>query len=164
MFARLVRFSLASGSEAKAQELADELTPDDLRPTRLSGGHDIRRPQRWRAWDLRLWDMQEHADAAAGLVRPQPSTSIWRKRDGAATAETVRGSRIGVDATVWRFEFVPEASCYNVAQTGFLDKTPPPGERGQRRHARPEREEIEPLGHPSVKIGTGTEVAMKGHA
>lgn len=71
MFARLVRFSLASGSEAKAQELADELTPmisaqPGCQAVTIFGDHSGGEHGIYV-----LWDTQEHADAAAGLVRPQ---------------------------------------------------------------------------------------------
>jgi len=71
MFARLVRFKLEPGTEMQAQQLADDLTPliagqpgcqavtifgDDA-----DGEYGI----------YVLWDSQEHADAAAGIVRPQ---------------------------------------------------------------------------------------------
>lgn len=71
MFTRLVRFRLVPGSDTSAQELADELVPliagqpgcqavtvfGDLG----DGEYGI----------YVLWDTQDHADAAAAVVRPQ---------------------------------------------------------------------------------------------
>ena len=71
MFARLVRFKLASGSETKAQELADELAPliaeqPGCQAFTIFGDHSD-----GEYGIYVLWDTQEHANAAAGLVRPQ---------------------------------------------------------------------------------------------
>ena len=71
MFARLVRFTLAPGSETKAQKLADELTPliaeqPGCQAVTIFGDHGD-----GQYGIYVLWDTQEHADAAAGLVRPQ---------------------------------------------------------------------------------------------
>jgi heme-degrading monooxygenase HmoA len=71
MFTRLVRFALAPGSETKAQQLADELTPliaeqPGCRAVTIFGDHGD-----GQYGIYVLWDTQEHADAAAGLVRPQ---------------------------------------------------------------------------------------------
>jgi heme-degrading monooxygenase HmoA len=71
MFARLVRFKHVPGSETKAQELADELAPliaDQLgcQAVTIFGDHGD-----GEYGIYVLWDTREHADAAAGLVRPQ---------------------------------------------------------------------------------------------
>ena len=71
MFARLVRFMLAPGGEAKAQKLANELTPliveqPGCQAVTIFGDHGD-----GQYGIYVLWDTQEHADAAAGLVRPQ---------------------------------------------------------------------------------------------
>ena len=71
MFARLVRFTLVPGSETKAQELADELTPliaeqPGCQAVTIFGDHGD-----GEYGIYVLWDTQEHADNAAGLVRPQ---------------------------------------------------------------------------------------------
>ena len=71
MFARLVRFKLAPGNEAKAQELADELSPliaeqPGCQAVTIFGDHSD-----GEYGIYVLWDTQEHAQAAAGLVRPQ---------------------------------------------------------------------------------------------
>ena len=71
MFARLVRFKLVPGSEAKAQELADELAAliadqPGCQAVTIFGDHGD-----GEYGIYVLWDTQEHADAAAGLVRPQ---------------------------------------------------------------------------------------------
>ncbi|MGA2521221.1 MAG: antibiotic biosynthesis monooxygenase [Acidimicrobiales bacterium] len=71
MYARLVRFSLEPGNEAKAQELAEELAPIiSLQPgcqaVTVFGDHG-----EGDYGIYVLWDTQEHADNAAGVVRPR---------------------------------------------------------------------------------------------
>jgi len=71
MFARLVRFELAPGSDAKAQALADELTPliaeqPGCQAVTVFGDHGD-----GQYGIYVLWDTQEHADTAARVVRPQ---------------------------------------------------------------------------------------------
>jgi hypothetical protein len=71
VFARLVRFTLGSGSESKAQDLADELAP---LIAKQPGCHAVTvfGDENDGEYGLYvLWDTQEHADAAAGVVRPQ---------------------------------------------------------------------------------------------
>ena len=68
---RLVRFKVAPGSECKAQDLADELAPliaeqPGCRAVTIFGDHGDAEYGIYV-----LWDTQEHADQAAGLVRPQ---------------------------------------------------------------------------------------------
>jgi heme-degrading monooxygenase HmoA len=82
MYARLVRFSLASGNEAKAQELADDVAPliatqPGCQAVTIFGDHEI-----GEYGVYVLWDTQEHADAAAGVVRPKLNEHIA----GVATA------------------------------------------------------------------------------
>jgi len=71
MFTRLVRFALVPGSETKAQALADELTPliaeqPGCQAVTVFGDHGD-----GEYGIYVLWDSQEHADRAAGVVRPQ---------------------------------------------------------------------------------------------
>ena len=71
MYARLVRFSLEPGNETKAQELAEELAPIiSLQPgcqaVTVFGDHG-----EGDYGIYVLWDTQEHADNAAGVVRPR---------------------------------------------------------------------------------------------
>jgi len=71
MFTRLVRFSLAPGSEIKAQALAEELTPliaeqPGCQAVTIFGDHGD-----GEYGIYVLWDTREHADKAAGVVRPQ---------------------------------------------------------------------------------------------
>jgi len=71
MFARLVRFALQPGNETRAQQLADELTPliaeqAGCQAVTVFGDHTT-----GEYGIYVLWDTQEHADAAAGIVRPQ---------------------------------------------------------------------------------------------
>jgi heme-degrading monooxygenase HmoA len=71
MYARLVRFSLEPGSETKVHELAEELAPlisvqPGCQAVTIFGDHE--------GGDYGiyvLWDTQEHADIAAGIVRPR---------------------------------------------------------------------------------------------
>jgi heme-degrading monooxygenase HmoA len=71
MFARLVRFTLGSGSEAKAQELAEELAPLIADQPGCQAVTVFGDANDGEYGIYVLWDTQEHADAAAGLVRPQ---------------------------------------------------------------------------------------------
>jgi heme-degrading monooxygenase HmoA len=71
MYARLVRFSLEPGSQAKAQELAEELAPlisvqPGCQAVTVFGDHG-----EGDYGIYVLWDTQEHADTAAGIVRPR---------------------------------------------------------------------------------------------
>ncbi len=71
MYARLVRFSLEPGSETKAQELAEELAPlisvqPGCQAVTVFGDHG-----EGDYGIYVLWDRQEHADIAAGIVRPR---------------------------------------------------------------------------------------------
>ena len=71
MYARLVRFSLGPRSEAKAHELAGELGPlicaqPGCRETTIFGDHGD-----GQYGIYVLWDTQENADTAAGVVRPR---------------------------------------------------------------------------------------------
>jgi heme-degrading monooxygenase HmoA len=71
MYARLVRFSIEPGNETTAQKLAEELGPlISVQPgcqavtvfgDRGEGEYGV----------YVLWDTQEHADTAAGIVRPR---------------------------------------------------------------------------------------------
>lgn len=70
MYLRLVRFGLSEGSRSQAQVLADDLIPAvKQQPGCLSavcfGGDD------GESGLAVLWDTQEHANAAAGLIRPK---------------------------------------------------------------------------------------------
>ncbi|HXX89659.1 MAG TPA: antibiotic biosynthesis monooxygenase [Acidimicrobiales bacterium] len=71
MYARLVRFSLGPGSETTARELADELAPlisvqPGCQDVTVFGDHGA-----GEYGIYVLWDTQEHADTAAGVVRPR---------------------------------------------------------------------------------------------
>jgi len=71
MYTRLVRFSLGPGKEAEAQELAEELAPlisvqPGCQAVTVFGDH-----AKGDYGIYVLWDTQEHADIAAGIVRPR---------------------------------------------------------------------------------------------
>ena len=71
MYARLVRFSIGPGNETKAQEMAEELGPlisvqPGCQAVTVFGEHG-----EGDYGVYVLWDTQEHADAAAGIVRPR---------------------------------------------------------------------------------------------
>jgi heme-degrading monooxygenase HmoA len=76
MFARLVRFTVEPGFESKAQDLANELGPlISVQPgcqavtvfgDKGDGEYGI----------YVLWDTQENADTAAGVVRPQLNENL----------------------------------------------------------------------------------------
>ena len=71
MYARLVRFSLGPGDETKARELANELAPliteqPGCQAVTVFGDHG-----EGEYGIYVLWDTQEHADIAAGIVRPR---------------------------------------------------------------------------------------------
>ncbi len=71
MYARLVRFSLGPGNETKAQELAEEMAPliaeqPGCEAVTVFGDHG-----EGDYGIYVLWDTQEHADIAAGVVRPR---------------------------------------------------------------------------------------------
>ena len=71
MYARLVRFSLGGGAGEKAQALADELAPliavqPGCQDVTVFGDHGD-----GQYGIYVLWDTQEHADVAAGVVRPR---------------------------------------------------------------------------------------------
>ena len=71
MYARLVRFSLGPGSETKAQALAEELAPlisvqPGCQAVTVFGDH-----AEGDYGIYVLWDTQEQADIAAGIVRPR---------------------------------------------------------------------------------------------
>lgn len=71
MFTRLVRFTLEPGSDAKAQQLADELTPLIAEQPGCQGVTVFGDHGDGQYGIYVLWDTQEHANTAAGLVRPQ---------------------------------------------------------------------------------------------
>jgi heme-degrading monooxygenase HmoA len=71
MYARLVRFSLGPGGETKAQELANDLAPiisvqPGCQAVTVFGDHGD-----GEYGIYVLWDTQENADTAAGVVRPR---------------------------------------------------------------------------------------------
>ncbi len=71
MFARLVRFSLDSGSDAKAQALASDIGP---LVAQQPGCHAVTVFGDHGDGDYGiyvLWDTQENADNAAGVIRPR---------------------------------------------------------------------------------------------
>lgn len=70
MYARLVKFSVGPGFETKALELANELGPlasvqPGCQAVTVFGNHGD-----GEYGVCVLWDTQEHADTAAGVVRP----------------------------------------------------------------------------------------------
>ena len=71
MFARLVRFSLDSVGEAKAQELADELGPLIAIQPGCEAVTIFGNDGDGEYGIYVLWDSQENADTAAALVRPR---------------------------------------------------------------------------------------------
>jgi len=71
VFARLVRFSLEPGNETKARELAGEVGPliaaqPGCQAVTVFGDHG-----EGEYGIYVLWDSQENADTAAGVVRPR---------------------------------------------------------------------------------------------
>ena len=76
MYTRLVRFSLGPGNEAQVQELAEELGPlisvqPGCQAVTVFGDHG-----EGDYGVYVLWDTQEHADTAAGIVRPRLNEHI----------------------------------------------------------------------------------------
>ena len=71
MFARLVRFSLGPGNSDTAQSLADDLVPlinSQLGCQSVSVFGD---DSDGECGIFVLWDTEDHAEAAAGVVRPK---------------------------------------------------------------------------------------------
>ena len=71
MFARLVRFSIEPGSDTKAQALASDVGPliavqPGCQAVTVFGDHSD-----GEYGIYVLWDTQENADIAAGVVRPR---------------------------------------------------------------------------------------------
>ena len=71
MFARMVTFSFESGDEAAARALADEIGPliavqPGCQAVTVFGDHGD-----GQYGIYVLWDSQENADTAAGVVRPR---------------------------------------------------------------------------------------------
>ena len=71
MYARLVRFSFGPGKRAEAQAIADDLAPliasqPGCESVTVFGDHSD-----GQYGIFVVWDTQEHADAAAQLVRPK---------------------------------------------------------------------------------------------
>lgn len=71
MFARLVRFSFEPGNDSKAEELANEIGPliakqPGCQAVTVFGDHGD-----GEYGIYVLWDTQENANSAAGLVRPR---------------------------------------------------------------------------------------------
>ena len=71
MFARLVRFSLAPGGDDAARALADDLTPLIAAQPGCQHVTVFGNDRDGEYGIFVLWDSQEHADAAARLVRPK---------------------------------------------------------------------------------------------
>ena len=70
MYARLVRFSLADGKQSAAQALADELAPE-IEKQPGCHGVTVFADEGGEAGLFVLWDTEEHANAAAQVIRPQ---------------------------------------------------------------------------------------------
>jgi heme-degrading monooxygenase HmoA len=71
MYVRLARFTLGPDSEAKAQTIADEVAPlisvqPGCRDVTVFGDH-----AEGEYGIIVLWDSQDNADTAAGVVRPK---------------------------------------------------------------------------------------------
>jgi heme-degrading monooxygenase HmoA len=71
MYARLVRFSLAAGGRAKAQEIADELAPLIAVQSGCSGVTVFGDRGDGEYGIFVLWDTEADAEAAAGVIRPR---------------------------------------------------------------------------------------------
>jgi len=71
MFARLVRFTIATGQGAAAQNLADDLAPLIAAQPGCEHVTIFGDDSDGQYGIFVLWDSQEHAEAAARLVRPK---------------------------------------------------------------------------------------------
>jgi quinol monooxygenase YgiN len=71
MFARLVRFSFGPGQGDKAEALAAELVPLIGSQPGCQSVSAFGDESDGESGIFVLWDTQEHADAAANVVRPQ---------------------------------------------------------------------------------------------
>jgi quinol monooxygenase YgiN len=70
MYARLVRFSLQPGKESAARGLASELVPE-IKKQAGCGGATVFVDGDGEGGLFVLWDTEDHANAAAGVIRPQ---------------------------------------------------------------------------------------------
>lgn len=82
MYARLVRFSFGPGKSAEAQAIADDLAPliasqPGCESVTVFGDHSD-----GQYGIFVLWDSQEHADEAAGVVSPKLQAHISDKVQG----------------------------------------------------------------------------------
>ena len=71
MFARLVRFSFGPGKGAEAQALANDIVPLINSQPGCDGTTVFGNEADGECGIFVLWETQEHADAAAEVVRPQ---------------------------------------------------------------------------------------------
>lgn len=76
MYARLVRCSVAPGSEANMQSLADDLGPQIAAHTGCQAVTVFGDNTDGEYGIYVLWDTQEHADAAAAVMGPQLSEHL----------------------------------------------------------------------------------------
>lgn len=71
MYARLVRFTLASGKEAVATDLARDLVPEISRQPGCRAVSCFGNAESGQYGLYVLWNSQEEADAAAIIIRPK---------------------------------------------------------------------------------------------
>jgi hypothetical protein len=71
MYARLVRFSFGPGKRAEAQSIADDLAPLIASQLGCESVTVFGDDSDGQYGIFVLWDSQDNADAAAGVIRPQ---------------------------------------------------------------------------------------------
>jgi quinol monooxygenase YgiN len=71
MYARVVRFALTTGDLAPAQAIADDLAPEIKKQPGCEEVIVFGDAKDGEAGLFVLWDTQEHADAAAVIIRPK---------------------------------------------------------------------------------------------
>lgn len=82
MFARLVRFSFGPGKSQEAQAFANEMVPLINSQPGCDGTTVFGDAADGECGIFVLWDTQEHADAAAELVRPRLDAHLAGKVQG----------------------------------------------------------------------------------
>jgi len=82
MYARLVRFSFGPGRHDRAQALADELAPAIAAQPGCQAVTIFGDAGDGQCGVFVLWDSQEHADTAAGVIRPQLDQHLAGSIDG----------------------------------------------------------------------------------
>lgn len=71
MYLRLVRFTLSEGSRSGARAIADDLIPAIKQQPGCESANFFGGGEDGDCGLCVLWDSQEHADAAAAIIRPK---------------------------------------------------------------------------------------------